>query len=51
MKSQYVNMMLKTNDIDLKTFCISTDIDMIALLYEMGQAGITYDSATRQFRF
>ncbi len=51
MKSQYVNMMLKTNDMDLKTFCISTDIDMIALLYEMGQAGITYDSATRQFRF
>ena len=51
MKSQYLNMLLKTNDMDLKTFCISSNIDMIALLNELGRAGITYDSATRQFKF
>lgn len=50
MKSQYVNMLLKTNNMDLKTLCISANIDMIALLYELGRAGIAYDAASRQFR-
>ncbi len=50
MKSQYVNMMLKVNNMDLKTLCISANIDMIALLNELGRAGISYDSSKRQFR-
>ena len=50
MKSQYVNMMLKTNNMDLKTFCISANIDMIALLNDLGRAGISYDPDKRQFR-
>lgn len=49
-KSQYINMMLKTNNMDLQTFCISANIDMIKLLYEMGKIGISYDAANRQFR-
>ena len=49
MKSQYVNMMLKANNMDLETFCISANINMIALQYELGKAGIRYDSAKRQF--
>ena len=49
MKSQYVNMLLKANHMDLKTLCISANIDMIALINEMGRAGIRYDSAKRQF--
>ena len=40
MKSQHVNMMLKANNMDLKTLCISANIDMIALLNELGRAGI-----------
>ena len=50
MKSQYVNMMLKANNMDLKTFCMSAGIDVIALQCELGRAGISYDPATRQFR-
>ncbi len=49
-KSQYINMMLKTNNMDLQTFCISANIDMNQLLYEMGRIGISYDAANRQFR-
>jgi hypothetical protein len=50
MKSQYVNMMLRANRMDLETFCLSAGIDMIALQCELGRAGISYDPATRQFR-
>ena len=50
MKSQYVNMLLKSNDMDLNTLCVSANIDMIALLNELGRAGIVYDPASRQFR-
>ena len=49
MKSQYVNMMLKANNMDLNTFCMSAGIDRIALETELGRAGISYDSAIRQF--
>ena len=49
-KSQYVNMLLRTNNMDLKTLCQCTGIDMIALLTEMGRFGITYDSEKRQFK-
>ncbi len=49
MKSQYVNMMLRANNMDLETFCLSAGINMIALLNELGRAGISYDSAKRQF--
>lgn len=50
MKSQYVNMMLKANGMDLSTFCISANINMIELQYELGRADIVYDPMTRQFR-
>lgn len=50
MKSQYVNMLLRSNNMDLKTLCISANIDMIALLNELGRAGIAYDPVSRQFR-
>ena len=50
MKSQYVNMILKANNMDLKTFCIGANINMIALLNELGRAGISYDAVKRQFR-
>ena len=50
MKSQYVNMMLKANNMDLKTFCISAGINMIALETELGRAGISYDPQRREFR-
>lgn len=50
MKSQQVNMMLKANDMDLETFCLSAGINMISLQRELGRAGISYDSVTRQFR-
>ena len=50
MKSQYVNMMLKANGMDLKTFCVSAGINMIALITELGQAGISYDPVSRQFK-
>ena len=50
MKSQYVNMMLKANNMDLETFCTSANINMIALLNDLGRAGISYDSAKRQFK-
>ena len=50
MKSQYVNMLLKANNMDLETLCMSAGINMIALLNELGRAGISYDPATRQFR-
>ena len=50
MKSQYVNIMLKANGMDLETFGISAGIDMIALQYELGKAGISYDPVKRQFR-
>ena len=50
MKSQYVNMMLKANNMDLQTFCTSAGINMIALLNDLGRAGISYDPVNRQFR-
>lgn len=50
MKSQYVNMMLKANGMDLKTFCVSAGINMISLITELGRAGISYDPVNRQFR-
>ena len=50
MKSQYVNMMLKANHMDLETFCISANINMVALVTELGRAGISYDPVTRQFK-
>jgi len=50
MKSQYVNMMLKANNMDLKTFCVSAGINMISLITELGRAGISYDPVSRQFK-
>ena len=50
MKSQYVNMMLKANNMDLQTFCNSAGINMIALLNDLGRVGISYDPVNRQFR-
>ena len=50
LKSQYVNMMLKANNMDLKTFCISANIDMISLTTELGRLGMRYDPAKREFR-
>lgn len=50
MKSQYVNMMLKANDMDLNTFCLSADVDRIKLETELGQSGISYDADEQQFR-
>ena len=50
MKSQYVNMMLKANNMDLYTFCVSAEINVTALEAELGRAGIRYDAATRQFK-
>ena len=50
MKSQYVNMMLRANNMDLETFCISANINMIALITELGRAGIPYDPVKRQFK-
>ena len=50
MKSQYVIMMLKANNMDLKTYCVSTGINMISLITELGRAGIRYDPVSRQFR-
>ena len=49
MKSQMVNMMLKANNMDLETFCISANIDMIALQCELGRAAISYNPDKRQF--
>ena len=50
MKSQYVNMMLKANNMDLKTLCVSAGINMISFITELGRAGISYDPVSRQFR-
>ena len=50
MKSQYVNMLLKANNMDLKTLCVSAGINMISLITELGRAGISYDPVSRQFR-
>ena len=49
MKSQYVNMMLMANNMDLKILCISANIDMIALQNELGRADISFDPVCRQF--
>ena len=49
MKWQTVNMLLKVNDMDLETFCISANINMITLLQELGRAGLTYNPQKRQF--
>lgn len=51
MKSQSLNMMLRATHMDLKTYCQSAGINMIALQAELGRAGIRYDEATRQFVF
>lgn len=40
MKSQYVNMMPRANNMDLETFCLSAETDMATLLYELGRARI-----------
>lgn len=50
MKSQYVNMMLKANNMDLYAYCIATGTDPIALEAELGRAGIKYDPVERQFK-
>lgn len=50
MKSQYVNMMLKANNMDLNTYCTTTGTDPIALEAELGRAGIKYDPVERQFK-
>ena len=50
MRSQYVNMLLKANDMDLKTLCVSAGINMISLITELGRAGISYDPVSRQFK-
>ena len=50
MKSQHVNIMLKANDMDLKTHCLSAGINMPDLEYKSGNAGIYYDPERRQFR-
>ena len=49
MKSQTVNMLLKVNDMDLETFCISANINMITLLQELGKAGMSYNPQKRKF--
>lgn len=49
MKSQQVNMLLKANEMDLETLCISANINMVELQYELGKTGYRYDSAKRQF--
>lgn len=49
MKSQYVNMMLKANNMDLNTFCTSAGINRVKLETELGQAGIAYDDDEQQF--
>lgn len=49
MKSQYVNMYLKANNMDLETLCSITNIDPIKLQAELGKAGIKYDPVKRQF--
>lgn len=49
MKSQMVNMMLKANNMDFETFCISANIGMIALQCELGRACISYNPDKRQF--
>lgn len=50
MKSQYVNMMLKANNMDLNTYCTITGIDPVSLEAELGGAGITYDPQQGQFK-
>lgn len=50
MKSQYVNMMLKANNMDLNTYCVATGTDPIALEAELGRSGIKYDTEQRQFK-
>ena len=50
MKSQYVNMMLKANNMDLNTYCVATGTDPIALEAELGRSGIKYDPEQRQFK-
>lgn len=50
MKAQQVNMMLKANDMDLETFCVSSGTDMIKLQYDLGKAGISYDPENREFK-
>ena len=42
-------MLFKANHMDLKTLCISANINMIELQYEQGKAGIRHDSVKRQF--
>ena len=49
MKAQYVNMMLKANNMDLTTYCTSTGTNRITLETELGRAGIRYDSEKQQF--
>ena len=49
MKAQQVNMMLRANNMDLETFCLSANIDMIKLQYDLGKAGFSYNPQTRKF--
>lgn len=49
LKVQYMNMLLKTNHMDLYNFCASVGIDGFALEYELGRAGYRYDADKRQF--
>lgn len=50
MKSQYVNMMLKANNLDLNSYCIATGTGPIALQAELGGYGMKYDPDERQFK-
>ena len=50
MKSQYVNMMLKANNMDLNSYCIATGTDPITLQAELGCSGIKYDPVERKFK-
>ena len=50
MKSQYVNMMIRAKNMGFETFCTSANINMVALVTELGRAGISYDPVTRQFK-
>lgn len=50
MKSQYVNTMLKANNMDLKTYCTSSGTDMVKLQSKLGQTGISYDSTNHQLK-
>lgn len=42
-------MMLQANNMDLETFCLCANIDMIKLQYDLGRAGLSYNPSKRKF--